>query len=254
MGVLRVDLSGVSGCFECQRCGTCCSSIGRGVRLFYQEVRAIQEHLRGREEVLEELAWDVLTSRGMAELIGSTEVAENFRGLRHSFFSSSGRSFGSGYFVEYYVLRSFNGSCVFFNPLTGECVVHEAKPMTCRLYPYYVTLDLARMQVHMHQHDSCPGLGTCRAPAGALELASEALRFAGVMQGHYSKLAELLGGRDAELVRRNFVDNLRYVEVGAERREQEWVRMRLSTGRGVRDLFLEHGLIEAGEDYLEGLR
>ncbi|NOZ82254.1 MAG: YkgJ family cysteine cluster protein [Euryarchaeota archaeon] len=252
MKAISIDLGEVSGCFTCQRCGSCCTSVGRGVRMYYQEVRAIQGYLRGREDVLEELAWDVLTHAGMAELIGSGEVAESFRSLGESFFSSSARSFGSGYFVEYYVLKSFRGACVFFNPLTKECVVHSAKPLVCRLYPYYTTLDLGEMRVRLHQHE-CPGTGVCEAPASMLALASEALEFARAMQEHYSKLAEMLEGRDAEMVRRNFVERLRYVEVAEEERELEWLRMSRDERVEVRDLFLEHGLIEAGEEYRSNL-
>ncbi|GEM_PF-3217953 len=253
MRAISIELDGISGCFTCQRCGSCCSSVGRGVRLCYQEVRAIQRYLSGRESVLEELAWDVLTHAGMPELIGSEEVAESFRSLGRGFFSSSARSFGSGYFVEYYVLRSSGGACVFFNPLSRECVVHEAKPLTCRLYPYYVTFDLREMRLKLHQHASCPGIGVCEAERSSLELASEALEFAKLMQEHYSKLAEVLEGRDAWAVRRSFVEGLRYVEVDAGEREREWRRMSRRRVAEVRDLFLEHGLIEADDSYRSNL-
>ena len=261
MKEINLDFAGVECGFSCQRCGRCCLGSSRkvGVRLFYQEVSAIQRFLAEVEsQKFDDFAWDYLTFAGMPELIGEPEFAEEFRRLLTDFFYAVGRSFDSkNYFVEYYILKTFqdSGRCIFFNPLSRECFIHEVKPSTCRLYPYYASIDMpAGRIVFKHHNDGCPGLKG-EADAEVLRLGEEGLRLAKLIKEHYSTLASLLESeRDAAELRRIFVEKLRYVEASPEEALREFERMTSSKEvASLKDYFLENGLISATEGYRNSL-
>ncbi|WP_457556214.1 YkgJ family cysteine cluster protein [Candidatus Pyrohabitans sp.] len=246
--------------FECQRCGKCCFGSSRkiGIRLYFQEVSAIQRFLENTEDQkFEEFAWDYLTFAAMPELIGELEFVREFRQMLGDFFFSVGRSFDSrNYFVEYYVLKTFqnSGRCIFYNPLTRECFIHEVKPSTCRLYPYYASIDVPAGRIDFRHHSGeCPGLKG-KAEAELFRLGEEGLRLAKLIREHYSTLASLLGGEDEGRVRDVFVEGMRYVEASPEEARREFKRM---TARkrvvSLRDYFLENGLINASASYRNSL-
>ncbi len=228
--------------------------------MFFQEVSAIQHFLETIErQKFEEFAWDYLTFSGMPELIGEAEFAEEFRHMLNDFFFSVGRSFDSqNYFVEYYVLKTFqdSGRCIFFNPISNECFIHEVKPATCRLYPYYANIDIPAKRIDFRQHhsDGCPGLKG-EADSEFFKLGKEGLRLAGVIREHYSTLASLLeSASDAEKLRKVFIERLRYVEASPEEAMREFERMTsLKKIASLRDYFLENGLINAPENYRNSL-
>jgi Fe-S-cluster containining protein len=258
---INLDFTAIDSGFECQRCGRCCFGSSRkiGIRLFFQEVSAIQRFLEGIEkQKFEEFAWDYLTFAGMPELIGEAEFADEFRHMLSDFFFSVGRSFDSqNYFVEYYVLKTFqdSGRCIFFNPLSRECFIHEVKPATCRLYPYYANIDIPAKRIDFKHHgDECPGLKG-EADSEFFMLGKEGLRLAGVIREHYLTLASLLENEgDAAKLRDIFIEKMRYVEASPEEAKRELEEMTsLKKVVSLRDYFLENGLIDATENYRNSL-
>ncbi len=265
---LRLD-SGSSENFRCQRCGRCCHGPSRryGIKLLYQEVRSIQEHLEGLREKggLEEFAWDYLTFFGHVDRIGDGSFLDAFRdSLMDFFFSVSQTSTDKkDLFVEYYVLKTYrdSGRCIFYNPLERSCLIHDVKPLTCRLYPFYAEIDLEteEIKVGSYPEEECPGLG-CEGRVSILDLGEKALSLAGSLRGHYSKLAELLAHTDppkSEAVDEFYVRKLKYKLASPEHMKKELNKIREKKeyrGLEARDLFLEEGLIQAGEEYRRRLR
>jgi Fe-S-cluster containining protein len=255
--------------FECQRCGQCCFGPSRryGIKIFYQEVRAIQEHLKGLlcTEKFEEYAWDYLTFFGRPESIGDKAFLETFKeSLRDFFYSvSQSSSDREKLYVEYYVLKTYrdSGRCIFYNPLARSCLIHEVKPHTCRLYPFYAEINLEKgyIRVRAYPGEPCPGLGSGKA-SDVFELGSRAIEFTGCLRSHYSKLAELMEPHDPEKAKaiaefygeklkyrlRNQEEALRQYEKIASRRKYEGIE--------ARDLFLEKGLVEGCEEYRKRLK
>ncbi|WP_456474812.1 YkgJ family cysteine cluster protein [Candidatus Pyrohabitans sp.] len=258
---ITLDFTAIRHGFKCERCGRCCFGSSRkiGIRLFFQEVSAIQRFLGGMEkERFEEFAWDYLTLTGMSELIGDADFVEEFRSTLTDFFFSVGRSFdSSNYFVEYYILKTFqdSGRCIFFNPLSMECFIHQAKPMTCRLYPYYANIDIPAKRIDFRQHGGeCPGLVE-EEEGELLLLGKEGLNLVEVIRDHYLTLASLLeSDGDATKLREIFIENLRYVEVTPEKARQEFEKMTSHKKVvSLRDYFLENGLINATKNYRNSL-
>lgn len=260
---------GSSGYFRCQRCGRCCHGPSRkyGIKLLYQEVRGIQEHLEELMESgkFEEFAWDYLTFFGRADRIGDRYFLDTFReSLKDFFFSVSQTSTDKkGLYVEYYVLKTYrdSGRCIFYNPLERSCLVHDVKPHTCRLYPFYAEIDLEteNIKVSSYPAEECPGLG-CDDGVSILDLGEKALSLAGSLRSHYSKLSELLALKDpskSEAVDEFYVRKLKYRLASPEHMKKELKRMsekKEYTGVEARDLFLEDGLIQATEEYRRRLR
>ncbi len=259
MRELTLNFDSIDKGFKCRRCGRCCFGESRsiGIKLFFQEVSKIQEYLSSKSsEDFEEFAWDYATFGGLPELIGNSEFLEDFRNQLQDFFFSVGRSFDSShFFVEYYVLKTFqdSGRCIFFNPLTNSCFIHDARPMTCRLYPYYATIDLSQGKIEFRQHnDECLGLST-EHDSDALKLSREGLALAATIREHYSTLAGFLSEEESLAIRKLFVTNLQYREATREEAEREYKKMTSSRAEDIKDHFLENNLIQANSSYRERL-
>jgi len=258
----------LSRTFQCQRCGKCCHGPSRkyGIKLLYQEVQDIQEHLEGLigTDNFEEFAWDYCTSFGSAENIGDPSFLKVFReSLRDFFFSVSQSSTSKKkLYVEYYVLKTYrdSGRCIFYNPLEKSCLIHDVKPHTCKLYPFYAEIDLAeeKIKVSSYPKEDCPGLGYSDG-VSIFELGEKALAFAGSLRNHYSKLAELLETHDphkATAIDELYVRKLTYKLAGSEQMSREFNKISSGKYNGIEalDLFLEKGLIEASKEYRHRLK
>lgn len=255
--------------FKCQRCGRCCHGPSRkyGIKLLYQEVQSIQRHLEGLMETgrFADFAWDYLTFFGRAERIGDGSFLKALKdSMKDFFFSVSQTSTDKkDLYVEYYVLKTYrdSGRCIFFNPLERSCLVHEVRPHTCRLYPFYAEIDLETEEIKLgsYSEKECPGLG-CQEAISILELGEKALSMAGSLHSHYSKLAELLAIRDppkSDAVGEFYVRKLKYRLATPEHMERALRRIREKgeyEGVEARDLFLEEGLIKATDEYRRRLR
>lgn len=254
--------------FQCQRCGKCCHGPSRkyGIKLLYQEVHDIQEHLEGLigTDTFEEFAWDYCTSFGSAENIGDPSFLNIFKeSLRDFFFSVSQSSTDKKkLYVEYYVLKTYRDSrrCIFYNPLERSCLVHEVKPLTCKLYPFYAEIDLEeeKIKVSSYPKEDCPGLGYSNS-VSIFELGEKALSLAGSLCGHYSRLAELLEIHDPDksaAIDEFYVKKLKYKLASPEHMTQEFKKISSGKYNGIEatDLFLEKGLIDAGKEYRHRLK
>jgi Fe-S-cluster containining protein len=254
--------------FRCQRCGRCCHGPSRkyGIKLLYQEVRSIQRHLEGLMDTgeFEEFAWDYLTFFGRADRIGDGSFLHELKdSMRDFFFSVSQTSSDKkSLYVEYYVLKTYrdSGRCIFFNPLERSCLVHEVKPHTCRLYPFYAEIDLETEEIKLgsYTEEECPGL-RCEGRVSILELGEKALSLAGSLQSHYSKLAELLVDMDpskSDVFDEFYVRKLKYRLASPEHMREALSRIREEgyAGLKARDLFLEEGLIQGTNEYCRRLR
>jgi len=256
---LTLGFQGSSQSFECQRCGSCCHGNSRtyGVKLLYQEVRAIQRYLGEVFETraFEDFVWDYCTFFSYPQYIGDPSFLQVFRESMEDFFFSvfqPGEEAHKMSYVEYYVLKTYrdSGRCIFFNPLEKNCLVHEVKPLVCQLYPYFAEIDAERNKVTMGSFPDgeCQGLGKGRG-RNIFHTGQKALALAGSLNEHYHKLAVLLREHDTETalrVEENFVNNLKYKLDEEGRGKVEEVE-----GREVRDLFVEEGLIKASREYLE---
>lgn len=254
--------------FECQRCGKCCYGPSRkyGIKLLYQEVREIQEHLEGLigTDNFEEFAWDYCTSFGDVGSIGDKAFLETFRESLRDFFLSVSQSSTDKkkLYVEYYVLKTYrdSGRCIFYNPLERSCLIHDVKPLTCKLYPFYAEIDLAeeKIKVSSYPEEECPGLG-CNNSVNIFELGEKALSLAGSLRSHYSKLAELLETHDlhkSSAIDEFYVKKLKYRLASPKQMNREFKK--ISSGKynniEAKDLFLEKGLIHASKEYRRRLK
>jgi Fe-S-cluster containining protein len=260
---------GSSRNFRCRRCGRCCHGPSRkyGIKLLYQEVHEIQEHLEGLMETgkFEDFAWDYLTFFGDAKSIGDNAFLVTFReSLRDFFFSVSQTSTDKKIlYVEYYVLKTYrdSGRCIFYNPLERGCLIHDVKPLTCKLYPFYAEIDLEEEEIKVgsYPQEECPGLG-CDDSVSILEVGRRALSLADSLRRHYSKLAELLELKDpskSENVKEFYVKKLKYRLASDEdmkRRLKKMSDKKRYSGVEATDLFLEEGLIRATKEYRHRLR
>jgi len=256
---LTFNFDSIDNGFKCRRCGRCCFGDSRsiGIKLFYQEVSQIQEHLSSKSsDCMEEFAWDYATFAGMAEFIGNPEFFKDLSNQIQDFFFAVGRSFdSSNFFVEYYVLKTLqdSGRCIFFNPLASTCFIHEARPMTCRLYPYYATIDLGRGRIKFREYsEECLGLNK-EDKSDALKLSGEAIALASTIREHYSTLAEFLGGEESLAIKKLFITGLEYREATKEEAEREYKKMTSSEASHIRDHFLENKLIKASSSYIDRL-
>lgn len=216
-------------------------------------------------EKFEEFAWDYLTFFGHVDRIGDGSFLETFReSLRDFFFSVSQTSTDKkDLYVEYYVLKTYrdSGRCIFYNPLERSCLVHDVKPHTCRLYPFYAEIDLEIEEIKLGSYpkEECPGLGSDDR-VSILELGEKALSLAGCLRGHYSKLAELLAVKDpskSKAVDEFYVRKLKY-RLASQKRMKNALRKinekKEYDSSEATDLFLEEGLIRASDEYRRRLR
>lgn len=217
----------------------------------------------GKED-FEEFAWDYCTSFGSPENIGDPSFLKVFRESLEDFFFSVSQSSTDKkkLYVEYYVLKTYrnSGRCLFYNPLAKSCLIHEVKPLTCRLYPYYAEVDIEREKIRVGSYpgESCPGLG-CGKDVSIYELGEKALALAGSMSNHYTKLAELMEIHDmqkAAAVAEFYVKKLTYRLASQEQMAREYKNVSSEKYNGIeaKDLFLEKGLIDASEEYRRRLK
>jgi Fe-S-cluster containining protein len=249
--------------FECIRCGECCSGPTRhfGIKMFYQEVMAIQDYLKNKVSLkeLQEFAWDYCTSMEAVGLIGNMDFFADFKASIENFFSPVSQMFTDKceeFFVEYYVLKTMQDSnrCIFFNPLEKSCFIHPTRPMICRLYPFYSEMDLGQgsIDIKSHKTEECPGLSS-EIQSDNIYLGKEGMNFATMVYNHYATLSKLLKPIDkekSEYFRNFYTDTLKYrLATEEEAREQqkkiEDGNLNFSKSKAIiRDLFMEANLIE----------
>ncbi len=59
--------------------------------------------------------------------------------------------------------RPFDDCCVFLDPETKRCRIHDSRPLACRLYPFVFVRDGRFLEVSIRDEGECPGIG---APDG----------------------------------------------------------------------------------------
>ncbi|GCC11244.1 hypothetical protein IPdc08_01295 [archaeon] len=74
--------------------------------------------------------------------------------------------------------------------------------MTCRLYPYYATIDLGRGRIKFREYsEECLGLNK-EDKSDALKLSGETIVLALIIREHYSTLAEFLDGEESLAIKK----------------------------------------------------
>ncbi|MEM2094348.1 MAG: YkgJ family cysteine cluster protein [Candidatus Bathyarchaeia archaeon] len=140
----------------CKRCGWCCQNQLIGVSTV--EIRAISSHLELKP--VDELEGHII----------SCMVYDGIRDLHGIFFDQYLERLVNFYepcevlvkrdvaFVRSHVIRLLPESrrCVFHNPVTMDCLIYPARPLTCRMFPYEVK-DGGLVMVD--ETDKCPGVG-----------------------------------------------------------------------------------------------
>lgn len=146
--------------FECQEgCGRCC--FYQFVFLTTTEVSNIISCLRKRSrEEFEEFIWDWMSSAG--KLIEYDE--ENFQKRKNTllnfYFPSGIHECKEAILIRNYLLHTLRptGRCVFLNPITAKCFIYEARPTTCRLYPFTTSIEEMKKTKFVVAFPQCPGL------------------------------------------------------------------------------------------------
>lgn len=108
--------------FECTQCGACCTGAPGRVRVNPREAESL------------------------ARLLG-LEVA--------AFRAAYARQDGTQWLLR----EKENGDCVFFRD--GRCSVYEARPLQCRLYPFWFR-NLRSEEAWADAARTCPGIGRGR--------------------------------------------------------------------------------------------
>jgi Fe-S-cluster containining protein len=107
--------------FGCTRCGRCCTGKPGVVRITRDEVAAIASKVH----------------------LSDTAFIERFT-----------RPLDDGHLS---LLEKTDGACVFFDESKG-CTVHAARPLQCRLYPFWFR-NLRSQEAWTEACNECPGIG-----------------------------------------------------------------------------------------------
>jgi len=145
-----------SGRLLCRRCGWCCQN--QLIGLSTTEMKAITDYLqRKSREELEDHIVSCLASEGTLE---QYELGwEKRRERVFNFFEPCEVIlFDKTTVVKTHVIRLLPESrrCVFHNPVSSDCFIYPARPLTCRMFPYEVE---DKRLVMVDETDECPGAG-----------------------------------------------------------------------------------------------
>jgi Fe-S-cluster containining protein len=122
------------------------------------EIRAIADYLqRKSREELEDHIVSCLASEGtldQCELGWEKQIERLF----NFFEPCEVIVFDKTTIVKTHVIKLLPGSrrCVFHNPLSSDCFIYPARPLTCRMFPYEIE---EKRLVMVDETDECPGAG-----------------------------------------------------------------------------------------------
>ncbi len=266
-------------CFECKKyCGRCCWATIRPVNsilLFYQEVRRIQEYLEKffLTEKLEEFVSNLCMFKNRVDLIGDKTILEGEKNSLWDFFTllpvmrgEEGKERG---FVRAYILRSFGDSrrCVFFDPIEKVCIIHDVKPLVCKLYPFDVRYDFRDnkklVEIGVFR-EGCLGLDS-KIPIDLDEVKKLAFELIKTDYEHNRKFCELIEPIDSEFIEKQ--KSMPLSNISLEKDENEKVQNAMKeysmgaksrgliiSTKNIRDLFLENDLIKENKELMDRLR
>jgi Fe-S-cluster containining protein len=144
------------GRHTCRRCGWCCQNQLIGVST--AEIRAISYHLKRKPQgqlenhIMSCLAYDGTLSQQDPR---HEQYGEH---LLDFFEPCEAIVFGDTALVRTHVVRLLPRSrrCIFHDPVSRNCFIYPARPLTCRMFPYEVK---DGRLVMVDETDECPGVG-----------------------------------------------------------------------------------------------
>ena len=140
----------------CRRCGWCCQNQLIGVSTV--ETRAIIEHLENKTP--EEIEKHLVSGLDNGGTLKPHEMTHEKRKERLLSFLDPCEVFvfDGTVLVKTHVIHLLqkSGRCVFHDPVSSECFVYPARPLTCRMFPYEAKEGFFVM---VDETDECPGAG-----------------------------------------------------------------------------------------------
>ena len=159
---IRLDISAVENVqFECiEQCGRCC---------FYQapvltttEINRILSFLRTKtHEEYENFVIDLLTYNNMLNRIDKNAIEMNIEALKWFWSPYIMEETKDCLLVKNYTIHSMpsTGRCKLLNPIDMKCFVYEARPDTCRIYPFTQGDAKGNWRITLAM-PNCPGVKT----------------------------------------------------------------------------------------------
>lgn len=163
--------------FECQEgCGKCC--FYQFVFLSSTEVNNILACLRKKpRREFEEFVWDWMSAAGKLIEYNDEKFQERKNTLLYFYLPSGFYECKEAILIRNYLLHTLRpmGRCVFLNPITKKCFIYEARPITCRLYPFTTSIEETKKHKFTVAFPQCLGLG-CGKPIDFDEIKKVDLR------------------------------------------------------------------------------
>ncbi len=149
-------VKGVLGHLLCRRCGWCCRNQLIGVSTV--ETRAIVNYLERKTP--DEIEEHILSGLGLGRTLEPHMRTYKKRRERLLDFLDPCELivFDRAAVIRTHVIHLLqeSGRCIFHNPVSSNCFVYPARPLTCRMFPYEVKDGRFAM---VDETDECPGVG-----------------------------------------------------------------------------------------------
>jgi Fe-S-cluster containining protein len=140
----------------CRRCGWCCQNQLIGVSTV--EIRAIADYLQ--RKIPEQVEDHIVSCLAYEGTLSQYELGWEKRRERLTRFFDPCEVivFGKTTVVKTHVIQLLQESrrCLFHNPVSSDCFIYPARPLTCRMFPYEVEKERLVM---VDETDECPGAG-----------------------------------------------------------------------------------------------
>ena len=270
--------------FQCQEdCGECCYGSTQMIMLTYLEVKEIQDFVSNLiktsefEKFVTDLTkfnfrqtnvWDYTGNLNYQKELMEDFFIPNFQGV-----TVDGKEI---FITNNYLLRSLypTNRCVFLNPITNKCLIYPARPLICRLYPFFVNFDIPKKSIEIvipPNIESCPGTG--KGETNVKQIEDMAYRFVKYHNEHFLKLAEFTKKLDIKLsncfrdmaLSENVRSKSEQKDSPGEKFHEMAIHSFLDMGRpsknvftltneNFRDFFSENNLIKLNKEFLERLR